>query len=338
MTTESEISQLIKDYTPVLVLYPEIPAGTSREQEWNGDFQANGKSPLAYDYHPRDVRLVLEHSIFHEWFRWFRRRKNPTTWSGMLGRMERTRYRKNLDVFPNVRREDRGAFWERYASIQKDTNPNYARACYARAVYNSSKTELIVQYWYAYVYNDFWNCHEMDWETVMMVFNVSESGIAPRLCAASAHVRGFKLDWGEVQKTNDHLEPVNNGTHPVIYVAHGSHAGYFNGSGRYFTAPEIVRRAAARLKKEPRKLMDFTTAFGEETAFLVDAAVMPDEANGKWSGEWRWLNHRGRWGSRGDWDLEFGDSGPRGPKFSMLKWIDPFRWVETICESAQPPE
>ena len=97
MTAEADIRKLIEDHTPVLVLYPEINSGISRKQDWNGDFQDNGRSPLSFDYHPRDVRLVLEHSIFHEWFRWFRRRRVPTDWNSMLGRME-------LDLTPKTQR------------------------------------------------------------------------------------------------------------------------------------------------------------------------------------------------------------------------------------------
>ena len=338
MTTDIDISGLIKKHAPVMIMYPEIPSGTVREQEWNHEFRENMKSPLPYDYHPRDVRLVLEYSIFHEWFRWFRRRRKITTSQGMLDRMQRVKYRKNLDVFPKVKREDRDTFWERYAAIPKDSNPDYTRVCYARAVHDANSNRLLIQYWYAYLYNDFWNYHEMDWEAVMVVLSL-ENGVAePITCASSAHHIGYKLPWADVEKANDNLEKSDAGTHPVIYVAHGSHANYFYGPGRYFTAPEIVSRAARYLQKDGRELIDFVEAWNSNTAFLVEAEEIPNDSNGQWSGDWRWLNQQGRWGSAGDWDLEFGDAGPYGPQRNEAKWGTPFAWIENDCVPAERPQ
>lgn len=343
MLNEAERLKLIQDYTPVLVLYLEINTEQTRDENWNEGFRTNGEPPLSMDYHPRNVRMVLENCALHQRFTWLpswlRRKPDLTTsdWRDMLEKMQRTLYKRHLNVFPEIALDDEKEFWKGYAKIDKDSNPDYARACYARTRYNSRGTELIVQYWYAYLYNDFWNKHEMDWEAVTVLFDVDGQEAKPRLCAASAHARGHKLNWDEMEKSDGQAQLDGSGTHPVIYVAHGSHAGYMHGPGRFFTASEFVRGAARKFGRTERPLIDFTTTFGEDTAFLVEAGAMPEDDRG-WHGEWRWLNHKGRWGSPGDYDLEFGDSGPRGPKYAMLKWTDPFRWISVVCETAEQPE
>ena len=52
--------ELVSKYTPLLVLYPEIPRGSTRIliPEW----KTIDCPPLSHDYHPRDIRLVLENA------------------------------------------------------------------------------------------------------------------------------------------------------------------------------------------------------------------------------------------------------------------------------------
>ena len=292
MTTDIDIPDLIKKHTPVMIMYPEIPSGTVREQEWNHEFRENMKSPLPYDYHPRDVRLVLEYSIFHEWFRWFRRRRKITTWQGMLDRMERVKYRKNLDVFPKVSKSDKPLFWSEYGKIASK-DERYHHTCYARLVRGNSlgRDLLVIQYWYAYLYNDFWNAHEMDWETVMVVLD-GEGQHAPLICAYSAHEGGHWLPWPEVSKVNDESVPADNGTHPIVYVASGSHANYFTGPAIFRTAPPVLRRVTqlirrplarlfpnsevSRLLNQGRLPLDYTASLDKVGGIMVNAKIISD--------------------------------------------------------------
>lgn len=328
MTMSFDKTALVKRYTPLLVLYPEIPTGTTRKASKTND---TDKSPLLYDYHPRDIRIVLQNSGFHARFRFWGSGKT-STWRRMLDRMQAKKYRKNLDLLPGVKADDRDKFWEEYARIvQNDENGDYKHACYARIVpgAGSNDDRLIVQYWYAYFYNDFWNAHEMDWECVMIVFKTTDEDPIPTICVCSAHHKGLWLPWSDVDRKDD--------THPEIYVAHGSHAGYFYGPRKYLTAPEIVARAARSLNRENRGLGDFTVSRGEGTEIEVEAKLIPDSEQWR-EGEWRWLNQEGLWGSPGDWDLEFGDSGPKGPPQAGDKWDTPFRWINNTCDLAPPPE
>ncbi|MCH8988056.1 MAG: hypothetical protein IIA92_04535 [Chloroflexi bacterium] len=256
----------------------------------------------------------------------------------MLDRMQRKDYGKDLDVLPGTQPNNRDAFWSAYAAIPKDRQ-EFGRSCYARVISGkrANQDQIVAQYWYAYFYNDFWNTHEMDWETVMIVFKLTEEGPKPTVCAYSAHMGGHWLPWPQVKKAGDDLEVEDNGTHPVVYVANGSHANYFYGPAMYPTAPPLAAMAADLLKSN-RRLVDYTTSWEEGARHLVQAKIIPpDDVN--WTDDWRWLNQKGRWGSPGKWfDLEFGDSGPHGPSQAGDRWEFPFRWIDTHCTRAPSQE
>ncbi len=320
---------LIKEYTPVLVLYPEIEKS---ERKRNPNYPH--ESPILYDYHPRDIRIVLEHAGLHHRLQpW---KGGTSTWDKMLDKMEKAHYSKHLDLLPGVGLDKREEFWKAYGAIPKDKE-HYKHACYARVVQGRgiNSDRFLLQYWYAYFYNDFWNTHEMDWETVMLVFKLVNGEPRPAVCVYSAHFGGHWLPWSKVEKVNTEFKKVADSTHPVVYVANGSHANYFYGLAQYRTAPELVAMAAERLKKKKRGLVDYTTSIEDGKACLVEAKLIPLPGDDKkWTGDWRWLNQEGRWGSPGDWDLEFGDSGPFGPPQAGDRWEQPFRWIVTNCTRA----
>ena len=192
------------------------------------------------------------------------------------------------------------------------------------------KNRLVVQYWYAYFYNDFWNVHEMDWEVVMIILKVEGETARPTAGAYSAHMGGHWLPWPKVEKHQEH--------HPVVYIANGSHANYFYGSSIYKTAPPLAELAAGRLNKS-RPLVDYTTSIEKGDALLVAAQQIPEPQNDKWTGDWRWLNQKGRWGSSGKLlDLEFGDDGPYGPPRTGDKWDHPIQWIDSSCTRAPSGE
>ena len=326
---ESEKEDLIRRHTPQLVLYHEISRKTTREKSRDPDYL--DESPLPFDYHPRDIRLVLENSGFHTRFRlWGKGKKSD--WRKMLDRMEGKKYEKDLDVLPGVQSDKPEIYWEEYAKVVERNKDDYKHRCYARVVpgKDTNDDRLVVQYWYAYFYNDFWNLHEMDWECVMIVFKTDGDEVPkPTVCVGSAHHKGSWLPWEEVDK-------VDGGTRPVIYVANGSHAAYFHGPRKYVTAPEVVANVARHFQRENRGVSDFTTSWEKGSKPTIEATQIP--APSDWQGEWRWLNQQGRWGSPGEWDFELGDSGPKGPPQAGDKWDRPFRWINDTCDRASSEE
>ena len=99
-------------------------------------------------------------------------------------------------------------------------------AVYGRAV--RTETAIVLQYWLFYYDNPlllpatpfgiFWQSHEGDWEVVNVVLGADEE---PLEAAYSQHCSGQRKAWAGVGKS-----PAGS-THPIAYVALGSHANYF---------------------------------------------------------------------------------------------------------------
>ena len=71
--------------------------------------------------------------------------------------------------------------------------------------------QLSLQYWFFYVYNQFNNLHEGDWEMIQLDFDAAEAGDAltktPRQVGYSSHEGAESADWGD-----DKLEIVDGRT------------------------------------------------------------------------------------------------------------------------------
>src|SRR5262249_32628538 len=100
-------------------------------------------------------------------------------------------------------------------------------------------TRIVLQYWLYYYDNPlllpatpfgvFWQSHESDWELVNVVLDRDRQ---PVEAAYSQHCTGERMPWTRVEKSP------HESTHPVVYVALGSHANYFApGDGPLGTIP-----------------------------------------------------------------------------------------------------
>jgi VPS62-like protein len=92
---------------------------------------------------------------------------------------------------------------------------------------------IVVQYWLWYPVNvysptvpagRFWVTHEGDWESVTVIL---DGAAAPLLVGLSSHCGGTRRAWKQAPK---------RGSHPVTYVAKGSHANYFTAGQQRLTA------------------------------------------------------------------------------------------------------
>lgn len=203
---------------------------------------------------------------------------------------------------------------------------------------------MAIQYWMAYLYNNWANTHEMDWEQVAVYAkfsgqNEDERTAVPQAVAFSAHFGGTVVDWKRVA----HL-----GDRPVSFVARGSHANYPR-QGRRWPALEIgnltfTSRDLGLLGTDLSTQVDKTMLWNPAHA-LADAKiiVLPDEPeDGKVWGhpcsgsdgcetddhgicekDFRWLNLRGKWGWPGGL---LGDAAPVSPPQNPA-W-HPFIWVD----------
>ena len=99
------------------------------------------------------------------------------------------------------------------------------------AVYGAHFTigqRVVLEYWLFYPFDlfqiagtppldQFWQDHEGDWEAVAVVLD--RGAPKPLSWRRAGIARGARRDWARSQR---------RGTHPVVYVALGSHANYFS--------------------------------------------------------------------------------------------------------------
>jgi len=336
LTQNQEIAIALK-YRPLLVLYPEIDYNSQRKDHYLPGHRA-GHPPLDQDYHPRDIKIVLDNASLPG----IRARFRKVSQFELLDAMSSNSV-GYIDLLPGVNPSNVGGFWQVYASIQ-DKDTKYPRKAYARIVYGSRRYEdyLIIQYWLAYFFDDWANVHEMDWEMVSIVIKKTEEIEKPVACAYRAHVGGFRAAWRDVEKANDNGTRTERGKHPITYVANGSHASYFHDDPVHQATASLVGPRLSRLSNAlpwiRNTFSDYVPSFAEGSKHFPEIEVIPEpNSQGVWDGQWRWLNFTGRWGSKGRvlWNekltLPIEDDGPSGLTRQGTCWNDPFTWIEGEC-------
>lgn len=191
----------------------------------------------------------------------------------------------------------------------------------------SAGIATVLQYWFFYALDDWrnsptkptlWHMHEGDWEEASVALDAAGR---PLQVAASQHDLGVRRPWSRVQ--------VEDGTHPVVYVALGSHANYL--SPGFHGRPDVPHVILPRFSGVPLPEPDFTSRQTTvRSAAIVDltAASQP------------WLSFAGAWGDgsfillaeqskRGlaYTHLRVGDS-PTGPAFHDI-WRNPLLQFRT---------
>jgi hypothetical protein len=87
----------------------------------------------------------------------------------------------------------------------------------------AQRPALLLHYWLFYAFDDWhslrnrlWQTHEGDWESITVGLDANDG---PLFAAYSEHCSGTVAPWRDVT--------LRGGTHPVAYVALGSHANWF---------------------------------------------------------------------------------------------------------------
>ena len=166
--------------------------------------------------------------------------------------------------------------------------------------------QLALQYWMFYVYNDWNNLHEGDWEMIQLNFSaptaeaVLASGDHPSEVGYSQHTGGEKAGWG------DSKLQIVGATHPVVYPAAGSHANFFGSalylgsSGEQGVGCDDTRNADLQLTPHVDTIPSDTT-----------------EAQARFP----WIAFEGYWGERQPAFF----NGPTGPNMKT-QWTHPITW------------
>ncbi len=172
--------------------------------------------------------------------------------------------------------------------------------------------KLALQYWFFYVFNDFNNLHEGDWEMIQLLFDAGTADEAlatePYEVGYSQHEGAERADWGE-----DKLELVDD-THPVVYPAAGSHASFYE--------------SALFLGRSAEQGVGCDDTNGPHREIRPTAPSVPSDRD-QYLAEYPWLGFQGRWGEQ---QLAF-YNGPTGPNMKT-QWNQPLVWAQGWRDAA----
>jgi hypothetical protein len=167
--------------------------------------------------------------------------------------------------------------------------------------------KLALQYWFFYIFNNFNDKHEGDWEMIQLDFNAATAAQAlqtkPARVGFSQHEGAESAHWG------DSKLQILDGTHPVVYPALGSHANY------YTSALHLGRSAAQGVG------CDDTNA--PSTQLRPRVALIPS-GKAAYLRAFPWLGFDGHWGE----EHQAFYNGPTGPT-TKLQWTQPITWAST---------
>jgi hypothetical protein len=115
--------------------------------------------------------------------------------------------------------DPRTNYREQYVAL-RIARPELRNRIHGRAVESGGRVWL--QYWFWYFYNDYnlalgAGRHEGDWEMIQLRLHDGE----PDLAVYAQHRRAEKRSWSEVARASGRPDT------PMVYVARGSHASYF---------------------------------------------------------------------------------------------------------------
>ena len=185
----------------------------------------------------------------------------------------------------------------------------YEPTVYARVATEEGADGLALQYWMFWVFNDFNNNHEGDWEMVQLTFDASSVEEAltqePQSVTYSQHGGGERASW-------DSAKLHREGERLIIRPAAGSHASYYDaqlsigwGEGGTGFGCDDTRRPSRRVP--------------------LSVVMLPKEPS--MDGEFAWLRFYGRWGEKQRWEF----NGAIGPQRGR-KWQQPISWTRDARE------
>ncbi len=182
---------------------------------------------------------------------------------------------------------------------------------YANVVVSPTLHKVAIQYWFWYIFNDFNNTHEGDWEMVQLIFDagsVEEAmTLVPVETGYSQHSGGERARWTDpkVQK---------EGNRPVVYPASGSHASQYT-SGVFLGWGENGSGFGCDVTTGPSDRVD--------PVVVLLPGTVKDPAS-----PMAWTSFAGLWGER-QRAFYSGITGPTG----RARWEDPFTWQDQIRDS-----
>jgi hypothetical protein len=200
---------------------------------------------------------------------------------------------RNTDRIGDPKRNYR----EQYVALRA-AHPELRNRMYGHAV--EANGTLWLQYWFFYFYNDYHlalniGLHEGDWEMVQLRMH----GDAPDIAVYAQHRNAEQRPWAHVTKVP------GDANRPMVYVARGSHASYFEPG---FHETEAWYDLADGKRNSPRCALE-----------VVDDAAPP------------WIAWPGVWGDTPSRVGGIDQPSPRGPS-AHAQWTNPNSILATAVE------
>jgi hypothetical protein len=168
--------------------------------------------------------------------------------------------------------------------------------------------QFALQYWLYFVFNDWNNLHEGDWEMAQVVFDVSSPEAAlqtePVGMAVSQHDGNERRSWDDVTRLGDR---------PLVFAGVGSHAIYYS-PHRWFGKSGATGFGCDDTRGPSDQL--------DARVVVMPDVVTPGDGFG-------WITFPGRWGQRAP-SLNDSETGPP----TTEQWIHPITWMEEMGRDA----
>jgi hypothetical protein len=201
-----------------------------------------------------------------------------------------------------------GCTYERLSQQRMQGQPPTTHVHIAR---EAGEDGFAIQYWFFYLFNDYNNTHEGDWEMIQVVFDVNTMEEALRTEPTEV---GFAQHGGGEWSPWDHSKFEREGTRPLVFVSRGSHASQFDravylswGENNTGFGCDVTTDADVRVPLQP---------------MLIGGGSDPTSVP-------VWVTYEGRWGQKETWEF----SGPYGPGQSF-KWEFPMTWQQSLRPSS----
>jgi len=166
--------------------------------------------------------------------------------------------------------------------------------------------EIALQYWFFYVFNDWNNLHEGDWEMIQLVFDAPTAPAAlqtsPVEVGYSQHEGAERAAWDDAK-----LERVG-GTHPVVHPADGSHANFYG--------------EALYLGSSSQEGVGCDDTRGPTVDVRPAVVTIPSGTTAAHT-SYPWIAFEGRWGELHPAFF----NGPEGPNLKE-QWTHPITWAK----------
>jgi hypothetical protein len=181
------------------------------------------------------------------------------------------------------------------------SHPELSNVTYAHAI--EANRRIWLQYWLWYFYNDYQlsfalGTHEGDWE--MVQYRMADDADEPDVAVYAQHRYGEMRLWEDIEKL---------GERPIVYVARGSHASYYEAGFHQTEAWYDLADGKRRMPRRP-KLEILGT---QEPA---------------------WTRWPGRWGDTLPRDKTLESNSPTGPG-AKKQWLMPDKMLDAPTSPKQ---